>query len=216
MGRRNLQIHLSARPRLATYDAPMVESGLPYDRNFAATIDDIEDNYPPQSRHQGWFRHNDEMLANMQEHVRATPGCRAISVFLAGSMFGNADYELIELHGPAYWAWTWFRPEDEAPMGGPTPTGPDLVAALAAMRSQNPQLRCIQEPDVEHGRYKTLLISTASDGDWLIRRSPVTDAPTGDAFDSVAVATFIGAKVARDLKGGRDYDPRSESPIRFS
>jgi hypothetical protein len=194
----------------------MVESGLPYDCDFAIAVNDIHNGYTPHPRHTGWFRHNDEMLAKMQEHVRWTPGCRAISVFLAGTGFGGADYELIELDGPEYCAWTWFRPSDEAPTGGPTPTGPDLVAALAAMRFQNPRPRRIQEPDDHRGRYKTLLIATASDGEWLIRRSLVTDAPTDDAFDSVAVATFIGARVARHLQGGRDYDPRSEPPIRFT
>ena len=72
---------------LTTYDAAMVESGLPYDRDFAITDDDIDDSYTPQPRHTGWFRHNDEMLAKMQEHVRGTPGCRAIGVFLAGTGF---------------------------------------------------------------------------------------------------------------------------------
>src|SRR5690349_24988315 len=78
-----------------TYDAAMVESGLPYDRDSAITDEDIDDPYTPQPRHTAWFRHNDEMLAKMQEHVRGTPGCRAISVFLAGTGFGGADYELI-------------------------------------------------------------------------------------------------------------------------
>ncbi len=31
-----------------------------------------------------------------------------------------------------------------------------------------------------------------------------------------ARATFVGARVARHLQGGRDYDPRSEAPIRFT
>jgi hypothetical protein len=170
----------------------MAKSGLPYNPDFELSAEELDLRFRPgPSQHRGWFRRLDEKLAAMQAHARATPGCRAIGVVHGGSGWGDTDVELIELRTEKmeYWCWTWWRigaSPGQEPRGGRSPSGIDLVAELAILRQQHPRLRCIGEPVDPGTRYKSLVIATPTDGDWLIRQSRLDGRGSNDAWERVA------------------------------
>ena len=162
----------------------------------------------PYARLRGWSA-NDAILEAIQKHARRTRGCRAISMCHGGS---NAEYELMELEDRSHWAWTFWNGAQpaEPPTGGPVTIGIDLVEALSELRSQHPNLRCIDDrPEAgiidihsvpghpPRGKYRTLFIATPFDGEWLIRGSMLLDEPSEDAWESAAAATVHGAIAAR-------------------
>jgi hypothetical protein len=185
-------------PAIGQYHRLMPESGLPYDRDLANQVrHEFVGVRQFDRRVELELTHRyDARLAAMQNHVRETPGCRATAVVHLGSGWGSLDCELIEMEGPAYWAWSCGDNRDDKPTGGPTLCPVDLRTALAALRSEHPRLRCLFEPMTQwQGRLTSLSIATADDGDWLIwGRSHDLNEP--NVRESWAVMILMAAEYA--------------------
>jgi hypothetical protein len=175
------------------------KSGLPYSRRVRPTTAEAINELDHRTEHAAWYSRDDKLLAAIQKHARSVRGCKAISVLQAGSLFGNSEYELIEMEDTSHWAWThWDLRSREVPVGGKATIDIDLVNALWLLRRQNPRLRCIDDqPATDRGRYQTLYIATATDGEWLIRRSLGAGEPLENVWETVAAAILQGAIAAR-------------------
>ena len=175
------------------------KSGTPYSRRVRSAAAEAIHEADRKAAHAAWYSRNDKLLAAIQKHARSLRRCKAISVLQAGSLFGNSEYELVEMEDAGHWAWThWDQRSRKLPVGGRATMRIDLVNALLLLRRQSPRLRCVDEqPATDRGRYQVLYIATATDGEWLIRRSLLTGEPHDNVWETLAAATLQAAITAR-------------------